>query len=56
MENMAQEKYKISLNNLLNDLNKILSENVEYLYDEGEDAMKKQKLEHITNLQISSWE
>ena len=51
MENMAQEKYKISLNNLLNDLNKILSENVEYLYDEGEDAMKKQKLEHITNLQ-----
>ena len=51
MENMAQEKYKISLNNLLNDLNKILSENVEYLYDEGEDTMKKQKLEHITNLQ-----
>jgi hypothetical protein len=51
MENMAQEKYKTSLNNLLNDLNKILSENVQYLYDEGEDAMKKQKLEHINNLQ-----
>ena len=51
MENLAQEKYKISLNNLLNDLNKVLSENVEYLYDEGEDDIKKQKMEHIHNLQ-----
>ena len=51
LENMAQEKYKISLNNLLNDLNKILSENVEYLYDEGDDEIKKQKMEHINNLQ-----
>ena len=48
---MAQEKYKTSLNNLLNDLNKVLSENVEYLYDEGDDEIKKQKMEHINNLQ-----
>ena len=51
LENMAQEKYKTSLNNLLNDLNKVLSENVEYLYDEGDDEIKKQKMEHINNLQ-----
>ena len=51
-ENVSQEKYKISLNNLLNDLNKILSENVELLYDdEGEDSMKKKKMENINYLQ-----
>ena len=50
-ENIAQEKYKTSLNNLLNDLNKILSENVEYLYDEGDDPIKKQKQIKINNLQ-----
>ena len=50
-ENMAQEKYKTSLNNLLNDLNKILSENVEYLYDEGDDPIKKQRQIKINNLQ-----
>lgn len=50
-ENISQEKYKISLNNLLNDLNKILSENVELLYDEGEDSMKKKKMENINYLQ-----
>ena len=45
-ENISQEKYKTSLNNLLNDLNKILSENVEILYDEGEDPLKKQKMQN----------
>jgi hypothetical protein len=43
MENMAQEKYKTSLNNLLNDLNKILSENIELLYNDEEDENRKQK-------------
>ena len=50
-ENISQEKYKISLNNLLNDLNKILSENVEILYDEGEDEIKRKKQEKIDYLQ-----
>ena len=49
--NISQEKYKISLNNLLNDLNKILSENVEVLYSEGEDPKQKQKQENILYLQ-----
>jgi peptidoglycan hydrolase CwlO-like protein len=42
-ENNDQEKYKISLNNLLNDLNKILSENVELLYNDEEDENRKKK-------------
>ena len=50
-ENISQEKYKISLNNLLNDLNKILSENVELLYDEEKDEIKRQKQEKIQYLQ-----
>ena len=40
-ENNDQEKYKTSLNNLLNDLNKILSENVELLYNDQEDEAQK---------------
>ena len=49
-ENISQEKYKLSLNNLLNDLNKLLSENVEILYDEGDDEVKRQKEEKINYL------
>ena len=50
-ENDAQEKYKISLNNLLNDLNKVLSENVELLYNDAEDENRKKKQANITYLQ-----
>ena len=50
-ENNDQEKYKISLNNLLNDLNKILSENVELLYNDEEDENRKKKKENINYLQ-----
>ena len=49
--NISQEKYKLSLNNLLNDLNKLLSENVELLYDEGDEEEKRQKMEKINYLQ-----
>ena len=50
-ENNEQEKYKLSLNNLLNDLNKILSENIELLYNDEEDENKKKKQEKINYLQ-----
>ena len=50
-ENKDQENYKISLNSLLNDLNKILSENVELLYNDEEDEIKKKKQQYINQLQ-----
>ena len=50
-ENNDQENYKISLNNLLNDLNKILSENVDLLYNDEEDEIKKKKQANINYLQ-----
>ena len=50
-ENNDQEKYKLSLNNLLNDLNKILSENVDLLYNNEEDEKQRKKKENINYLQ-----
>ena len=50
-ENSDQVKYKISLNNLLNELNKLLSENADLLYNKEEDEIKRKKKEKINDLQ-----
>ena len=50
-ENSYQEKYKLTLKNLLNDLNVILAKNVELLYSEENEETKKQKQENMIYLQ-----
>ena len=50
-ENSYQEKYKLTLKNLLNDLNDILAKNVELLYSEENEETKKQKQENMIYLQ-----
>ena len=50
-ENSYQEKYKITLKNLLNDLNDVLAKNVELLYSEEEEETKRQKQENLLYLQ-----
>ena len=41
--NDGQDNYKASLNNLLSDLNKVLSDNVDLLYNDEEDENQKKK-------------
>ena len=50
-ENSYQEKYKITLKDLLNDLNEVLAKNVELLYSEEAEETKKQKQENLIYLQ-----
>ena len=50
-ENSYQEKYKITLKDLLNNLNEVLAKNVELLYSEEEEETKKQKQENLIYLQ-----
>ena len=50
-ENSYQEKYKITLKNLLNDLNEVLAKNLEVLYSEENEETKKQKEQNMIYLQ-----
>jgi hypothetical protein len=49
--NNGQDNYKASLNNILSDLNKLLSDNVDILYNDEEDEAQQKKKNNIYYLQ-----